>query len=52
MDTDEHGCRKGEIYKEAMKTGEERKNSNANGLGKDIDRRKLIEESQRDDVSN
>jgi hypothetical protein len=32
-----HGCRKGPIYKEAMKTGKETKNGNADGWGKDIE---------------
>jgi hypothetical protein len=36
MDTDEHRCRKGTIYKEPMKTGEERKDGSGNGFWKDV----------------
>jgi len=46
MDTNEHGCRKGTIYKEPMKTGEERKNSNENGFRKDVEQ----EETERTEI--
>ena len=39
----EHGCRKGTIYKEAMKTGTEGENNNAQGWGKDLEQEQRTE---------
>jgi hypothetical protein len=39
MDTNEHGCRKGTIYKETMKTGREGKTDIETGLEKTVNRR-------------